>query len=129
MFKLSSDHQRKVVSYSTYSFLITHIGIIKVKGVRWKIDCIEGKHDFKFKKPYTSQIRVLPSLGKVIFAIDGLKNQLCYGEINKCRLNIANTSRVAIDKVFLINSYPEMFGFESKELGSLQAGSTIEVNA
>lgn len=108
--------------------LTTSLGVLKVKGVKWSIDCIEGKHYFQFKKPYMNTARIAPTLGKVEATVQGLKNQLCYGEICKWHLKLTNTSDVNIDKIYITNSYPEMLGFENRELGSIEAGSAVEVS-
>ena len=102
-------------------------GIIKVRGIKWKIDCIEGKHDFQFKRKYINQIKVCPALGKLTLQLNNIKNQICYGEVLKYDLNLHNTSNVNIDKVYIINSFPEMTGFENKELSTIEAGSTFTV--
>ena len=95
--------------------------------MRWKIDCIEGKHNFQFKKQYINQIKVCSELGKVTLQVENLKNQIVYGEVIKSEFKLQNTSNVNIDKIYIINSFPEMTGFENKELGLVEAGATATV--
>jgi len=72
--------------------------------------------------------RIGTALGKVEATVQGLKNQLCYGEVCNWQLKLTNTSDVKIDKIYITNSYPEMLGFENRELGSIEAGSVAEVS-
>lgn len=91
------------------------------------MDCIEGKHFFFFRRQFINQARVCKSLGKVVLTLNGLKAQLCDGEVCKFQLNISNSGNVAIQKIYLINSYPEMIGFESTEFGYVEAGTASQV--
>lgn len=108
--------------------IITYSGVLKVKGVKWRIDCIEGKHYFQFKKPYMNTARIAVSLGKVEATVEGLKNQLCYGEVCNWQLKLTNTSDVKVEKIYITNSYPEMLGFENRELRAIEAGAMAEVS-
>jgi len=102
-------------------------GVIKIRGLRWKIDCIDGKHNFHFKKQYINQIRVSGALGQVTAKLNNLKNQICYGETSSFELSLHNNSSVGVEKVYITNSYPEIVGFEHKELGAIEANQTLNV--
>jgi len=103
-------------------------GVIKVKGLRWKIDCIEGKHTFLFKKQKMGEIRVSGALGRVTPTLKNLKNQICYGETCNFEIELHNSSNVGVEKVYITNSYPEIVGFENREVGTIEAGQTLSAS-
>jgi hypothetical protein len=112
-------------------------GLLKAKGVRWTLDCIEGKHFFNLKPPainnqkrrkhHINEIKIVKKQPKPILTLKGLKTQLFFGEVNNLILNIENKAEVDIEKIFIISSYPEMMGSEATSLGLVQAGSAVDV--